>query len=256
VSEDENPAAGPDDPAGETDFIPPEPFTAWARAFDSFGGYEHADDYGEISALTLTEGEENYRSRAAEIALHYARDYGLEVFPVWWMADSRACACRDGESCMTRGKHPVDLRWPEVATSDPERAARWWRKLEPEETLPIDWRPKANVGVRTGEKHFITDIDTDGSKPGEESLARLAEQHAEAMPETLAYQTGGGGRQYVLLVPDGTEVRNSASALAAGIDVRGYNGYGILPPSVSGKGEYLMLADRSPDVPAPGWEAD
>src|ERR1700683_5576701 len=141
------------------------------------------------------------------------------------MATPLACACRDGESCLSAGKHPCDLRWPEMATADPKQAARWWRPLEPGETLPVDWRPQANVGAVMGEKYFITDVDTDAGKQGEESLARLVAEHGEAMPATLTYQTGGGGRQYVLLVPEGIEVRSSASKLASGIDIKGYNGY-------------------------------
>jgi hypothetical protein len=252
---------GPENEQDEPDRIPPEPFTAGERmlAFDSQGtllGLEYAEDYRNIEPWELTEAQEDYRDRAYEAVLHYARDYGLEIFPVSWMKNAVACACRDGESCVNPGKHPVDLRWPEVATSDPERAARWWRKLGPGDAL-TDWRPAANIGYRTGIRHFTTDIDTDDGKPGEESLARLIEQGGgKAMPLTLTWQTGGGGRQYVTLVPEGIEVRSSASKLAPGIDIRGFNGYGILPPSRSGKGEYLMLADRSPDVQCPPWEAD
>ena len=216
---------------------------------------EYADDFRNYEPWELTEAEEDYRRRAEEMALHYARDYGMSLIPVYWMATPLACACRSGESCQTPGKHPVDLRWPEMATSDPEQAARWWRKLGPGDKL-IDWRPRANIGAMMSGKHFITDIDVGEGKPGDVSLARLVAEHGEDLPATLMWQTGGGGRQCMTLVPEGIEVRNSASALAPGIDIRGYNGYGILPPSVSGKGEYRMLTDRSPDVQAAGWEAD
>ena len=184
--------------------------------------------------------------------------YRLEIFPVHWMKDEQTCSCVQGALCDPRsmGKHPVDLRWPEVASDDPEHAARWWRPPEPDQTFPSDWRPRANIGYRTGGGRFITDVDTDDGKPGADSLAGLIDQGCEEMPATLCYRTGGGGTQYIMLAPDGIEVRNSASKIAPGIDIRGYNGYGILPPSRSGKGEYLMIADRSPDVPCPAWEAD
>jgi hypothetical protein len=209
---------------------------------------------GDVDPNELSETEEAYRAAAYEAVLHYTRDFGLSVFPLYWMAGPVACACRDGESCMNPGKHPCDLRWPEMATSDPEQAARWWRPPEPGVILPVDWRPWANIGFLTGERRFVTDIDTDAGKAGERSLAQLIEQGGgEPMPPTLTYQTGGGGRQYVLLVPEGIEVRSSASKIASGIDIKGLRSYGILPPSRSGKGPYLMLDDRSPDVPPTGW---
>jgi hypothetical protein len=84
----------------EPDSIPP-PFTAGARAFD----YEYADDFRDFGPAELTEAEEDYRSRAYEAALHYARDYGLSLIPVWWMADKMTCARRDDESCVSQGKY-------------------------------------------------------------------------------------------------------------------------------------------------------
>ena len=69
------------------------------------------------------------------------------------------------------------------------------------------------------------------------------------MPHTLLYQTGGGGRQHVMLIPDGTEARNSVSELGDNLDIRGVRGYGIAPPSVSGKGEYVTVIDAAPEYP-------
>ena len=244
---------GPDGPAGQDEPWPPDipALTVGGRAFEFSGDYR-----GNISALELTEAEEDYRRQAHEAVRHYAGDRGLSLIPVWWMASQYACACRDGESCPSPGKHPCDLRWPEVATSDPEQAARWWRQLEPGETLPVDWRPQANVGVVTGEKYFILDVDTDAGKQGEASLARLVAEGGEAMPATLTYRTGGGGRQHIMAIPEGIEVRSSNSKLADGIDVKGVRSYGILPPSRSGKGEYVMISDLPPDVHPPAWLAD
>ena len=226
--------------------------------------FDYADDFqGDLTPdpWHLTEDEERYRAEAYEKVLHYTRDYGLAILPVHWMASETACSCRQGELCdlgnngKGMAKHPCDLRWPEVATSDPEQAARWWRPPQPGEPA-TDWRPRANVGYRTGGRRFTTDVDTDDGKPGAASLARLEEQGGEKMPVTLTYRTGGGGTQYVTLAPEGVEVRNSASKIAPGIDLRGYNGFCILPPSRSAKGEYVMLIDVCPDVPCAGWEAD
>ena len=224
---------------------------------------EYADDFGDpkyaSSPWDLSEDEERYRAAAYEAVLHYTRDYHVAVLPVWWMKHEQTCACVQGALCdpKSMGKHPCDLRWPEAASDDPEHAARWWRPPEPDQTFTTDWRPRANVGIAMRGKHFITDIDVDAGKQGEESLARLIDEHGgEEMPATLTWQTGGGGRQRVTLAPEGVDVRNSGSEIAPDIDIRGFNGYGIAPPSVSGKGPYIMLTDVSPDAPCPEWEAD
>lgn len=241
------PAMVEDEPLGQ---VAPAAQHSLAAGYD----WDYADDWrGHIDAAELTEAEEDYRRRAEEMALHYARDYSLAIIPVWPMASKVACACRQGELCEAPGKHPYDTGWPETATSDPEQAARWWRKLGPGDKL-IDWRPLANIGIAMKGKHFITDVDVDAGKQGDASLERLVEQGGgEAMPDTMSWQTGGGGRQSVLLAPEGVEIRNSASKIAPDIDIKAPGGYGIAPPSVSGKGEYRMLSDISPDVLPPGW---
>ena len=220
---------------------------------------EYSEDFGSYtsSPWDLTEDEEAYRAEAYAFALHYARDYHLAVLPVWWVRDEQTCACPAGVWCESIAKHPCDVKWPAAASDDPEHAARWWRPPEPDQTIPCDWRPRANVGVAMRRKHLITDIDVGEGKHGEESLARLIAEHGgEEMAPTLEWQTGSGGRQRVTLAPGGADVRNSASAIAPGIDIRGFNGFGVAPPSRSAKGEYLMRVDISPDVPTPEWEAD
>jgi hypothetical protein len=226
-----------------------------AITVDSSFGFEYADDYvGNVSADQLTEAEEQYRREAYQAVLHYARDFRIPVFPVWWMrADS--CACPAGARCDNPGKHPCDLQWPDQATDDPDQAARWWRPRDPAQDGGEDWRPRANLGLAMGHDHFVLDIDISDVKTGDETMAALVSHHGQDLPHTLTYQTGSGGRQFVMLIPPGTEVRNSASELGSFLDIRGYHGYGIAPPSVSGKGPYRVVADTTP-APPPGWLAE
>ena len=218
---------------------------------DEFG---FADDFGVIRDPTeLSPEDEDYRRRAYAAVAHYARDYQLKCFPVWWADLDGTCACPEGINCSNKGKHPIDFGWPEVATSDPEQAARWWRPLAVGEQL-VDWRPKSNVGLLMGDKHFLLDVDTDGGKTGDLTLGALISHHGADMPHTLMYQTGGGGRQHVMLIPDGIEVRQSISELGDFLDVKGIRSYGIAPPSRSGKGEYTGVIDAPPELP-PEWLA-
>ena len=230
------------EPSSSLEDLPPDPF-----------GY--AEDFGIIrDPAELTEAEDDYRRRAFEKAAHYAGHYGIPVFPVWWMATEYACACPEGINCSNKGKHPIDLGWPEMATNDPEQAARWWRPMAVGEKI-VDWRPRANVGLAMGDKHFLLDVDMGEGKNGDLTLGALISHHGQDMPHTLMYQTGGGGRQHVMIIPDGTEARNSVSELGDNLDIRGKRGYGIAPPSVSGKGEYVSVIDAPPNYP-PEWLAD
>ena len=235
----------PDDPPG-----PILPFTVGGDLFD------FADDYrGDTSAFELSADEEAYRSQAYAAVLHYAGDYGMEIFPVWRVVNG-ACACRDGSSCPSAGKHPVDLRWPEAATSDPERAARWWRPLDAarDQCRPTGARWPASGPGWAAVTSSSTSTPTRVSAVTSRSPALIAEHDGEYLPDTLAYQTGGGGRQHIMLVPPGIEVRSSASKLGDNLDIKGMNGYGILPPSRSGKGQYRCSPTSPPTCRRPpGW---
>jgi len=81
------------------------------------------------------------------------------------------------------------------------------------------------VGVPTGEASGIDVLDIDPRHGGDAwegaNLYRL--------PETRTHQTQSGGRH--LLFRHAQGVRNSASAIAPGVDVRGEGGYVIFPPS-------------------------
>jgi Bifunctional DNA primase/polymerase, N-terminal len=166
------------------------------------------------------------------------------------------CACPAGARCENPGKHPCDAGWPDQASDDPGQAARWWRPRDPAQDGGEDWRPRANIGLLMGDgRHFLVDVDISGDKTGDESLATLIAHHGQDLPHTLTYQTGSGGRQFVMLAPPETDVRNSVSELAAYLDIRGHHGFGIAPPSISGKGPYSIVADVAPQPP-PTWLAD
>ena len=122
------------------------------------------------------------------------------------------CTCNN-PACSSPGKHPL-LRysWKHVATNNPDKIEKW---------LGME---NINYGVATGRKTsngnrlFVIDID--------------AEDHPflDLMPrETFHYRTGSGGWHFWFQTP--YSVANSASKLAPQVDVRGYGGYVVIPPS-------------------------
>ncbi len=104
----------------------------------------------------------------------------------------------------------------------------------------------AMIGVPTGQGagFFVVDLDVKNGGQGLEWLA--ANQHR--LPRTRTHKTRSGGQHLLFQWPEGRTIRNSASRVAPGVDVRGNGGYIIAPPSP----EY-EIADASALAEAPAW---
>ena len=102
----------------------------------------------------------------AALGWYVLRTYGL-------LDDEKTCSCHLGRDCGTPGKHPIDGRWQDVATTD-ERILEDW----------FDGSRPANVSVALGEKSGIVDIewDTDEGK-------RTAEKFGLPGIQTPTYQS-------------------------------------------------------------------
>lgn len=90
---------------------------------------------------------------------------------------------------------------------------------------------------------------------GEPRLAAVSEfqRLGKELPRTLTAQTGKGSHAYFRW-PVGLELRNSASKLARGLDVRAAGGYVIVPPSVHPTGTvYEFVDEEVPVASAPEW---
>ncbi|AUA12714.1 hypothetical protein CFP59_04860 [Streptomyces malaysiensis subsp. malaysiensis] len=122
------------------------------------------------------------------------------------------------------------------------------------------WRPDANRkdGMEDGEN------GKDGAEDGKSglehgkdgtnglaALARLAREHAFAIPRTVTVLTPSGGRHLWLSGPPGLAVPNSAGRLAPGIDVRGMGGYLVGPGSYGSHGSYRLAPGCPAWDPAP-----
>jgi hypothetical protein len=156
-------------------------------------------------------------------ALDLARR-GLAVFP-----------------CQPRGKEPACSNGLLAATTDFARITRWWGCI-----------PDLNIGIATGAASGVFVLDVDGTE-GEQSLRQL-EQSNGALPPTVEAITGKGRHCYFRIGEHGA-VRNSASQIAPGLDIRGDGGYVIAPPSTHPSGRaYAWSVDSEPDyADAPDW---
>jgi hypothetical protein len=156
-----------------------------------------AEEADRLAALL--DGWDRRPARLAEAAEVYA-GWGWPVFP-----------------CTPGHKRPLVPRRAgghglHDATTDPEQVAAWWRRS-----------PQANIGIATGHRFDVLDIDPEG-------LPRWVAV-AEDLDLDVHGQVGTPrGGLHLYLTPQGG---GSAAALGrlAGWDYRGLGGYVLVPPS-------------------------
>jgi putative DNA primase/helicase len=166
--------------------------------------------------------------------LNIPDDYALwPLIEIYSVGPDGTCHCPQGANCKSPGKHPRGKDWQEGGQD------------------PADFRRGANIGTLTGEPagFWVLDID----QAGMAAMRELTDANGP-LPRTRVHQTGGGTYHYFFKMPD-FDVTNRRGSLPAGVDARGTGGQVVLPPSVSGKGEYRAL-HVNPIVDAPGWLLD
>jgi len=155
-----------------------------------------------------------------EAAIAYAEG-GWPVFPVFEPLESGGCSCGNPE-CDSPGKHPRIHGGLTAATLDKAQIREWWQRWE-----------TANIGLATA--HVLA-LDVDPRHGGDVSLTTLEHEHGP-LPETVTALTGSGGHHY--LFQQGRKLVGNAVNLGgySGLDVRGWGGYVVIPPSqhVSGQ---------------------
>lgn len=147
--------------------------------------------------------------------LDAAKDYaarGWHVFPVP-PGTKKSCKSAD---------HSDGRKWG--ATTDPAEIERDWRR----------W-PDANVGIVCGPASgfFVIEADTAAGHgiDGVGNLRALIAEHGE-LPDTIEARSPSGSWHLYFRWPVGRTIRNSASQVAPGVDVRGDGGMVVGVPSV------------------------
>ena len=133
-------------------------------------------------------------------------------------------------------KRPMTAHGFKDATRDPE-------------TIRRSFRNAAMIGIPTGEASgfFVLDLDCKNGAQGLEWLAA----HEHRLPQTRRHRTRSGGVHLLFAMPTGRTIRNSASKVGPGVDVRGTGGYIIAPPS-----DGYDVVDHAIIAEAPAWLLD
>lgn len=174
-----------------------------------------------------------------QAALRYAA-CGWRVFPLHTPTSAGRCSCGKAE-CKDVGKHPRTEHGLLDATTDEATIRHWWAR----------W-PNANLGIATGAASRLAVLDVDPENGGDDALAELERAHG-SVPQTIRALTGGNGTHFYWHHP-GLDVRikNSASQVGPGLDIRADGGYVVAPPSLHESGRrYVWDVGAHPDDLAP-----
>jgi hypothetical protein len=168
-------------------------------------------------------------------AIRYVKDRNWHVFP----------APPGEKKSYKAAQHSNGARWG--ATNNPLQVrsdfARW---------------PYAGVGVPTGPENgfWVLECDTPEGHDvdGLAALQALAAEHGALPPTLMAESPSGSVHRYFKWPSDGSlPIKNSASEIAPGVDVKGDGGMVLAPPTLRpGKGVYRWLNDL-PIAEAPAW---
>lgn len=138
------------------------------------------------------------------------------------------CTCEEwrrknkpGYVCPTPGKHPVIREWEDNATIDAATINNWWHR----------W-PWANVGVAPGRSGLLA-LDLDTYKDFYEGEKLLS----DADEQTVTNITGSGGTHLIYAMPEDAHYTNANAKLPSGIDIRGFGGQFVAPPSIHPSGQ-------------------
>jgi hypothetical protein len=166
----------------------------------------------------------NGNIKLKDAALIYV-EAGFSIIPLHWITRNR-CSC-GSQMCSSPAKHPLTQHGLKDASNDPTQVKAWWKQY-----------PKANIGVCTGQpSNGLTVIDFDLQKGAiSQGLQGLG------LPATLEVTTGNG---FHLWFRSDQEIRNSVGKLGQGIDVRGWGGYVVAPPSIHHSGQIYTFANQN-----------
>jgi hypothetical protein len=155
----------------------------------------------------------------------YARAIRGDVLPS--VHRTRMEQLPDSRGTLEAAQGYARLRLPVIPLVGKVPAVRQWQRFESTPTNLRYWfgNRRSNVGLRTGESGYLV-IDTD-SPEAEEWVST----HCEETP--MQAVSGSGSRHRYYRCPDHAEIRNRQGLFGIhGLDVRGFGGYIVLPPSV------------------------
>src|SRR3954447_18710302 len=95
-------------------------------------------------------------------------------------------------------------------------------------------QPRAGLALAMGGAKRWVCLDIDARSGGYDTLKNFEKEHG-CLPQTLTYETGGGGEHRIFRLPEGYVPRKGAKM--PGIDVLFESRYAVAPPTMHGSGK-------------------
>lgn len=137
-----------------------------------------------------------------------------------------------------RTKVPRVRRWQEVATDDVDQLTSWFTR----------W-PDSGLSLATGEESGVWVLDVDPKEGGIETLKGLVAEFGE-LPKGPRVETGTNGFHLYFANPPGLRVKTTKRVGGTGVDVRGWGGQVLLPPTGHAWDQCKLCADPEVDCPS------
>lgn len=187
-------------------------------------------DTADHNAMTLA-----YALRYSECGLHVADSYAI---------DPRTGT---GMSMSGEAKVPLGAGWQDRASDDPDQIKAFWtgKGRYPKNKAGKAWPYKRasfprNVSIVLPYGCGLFVLDEDGHE-GMKAVAELEARHG-ALPKTPDSRSGSGkGRHRIFRTS--RPIRNTASSVAPGVDIRGEGGQIIAAPSIHKTGNYYQWTE-------------
>lgn len=151
-------------------------------------------------------------------------DRGWRIIQVWGVKKTPGgllvCTCHKAEDCKkSPGKHPVQAKWGDIATSEKKIVRAW------------DWKDK-NIGIVTGVKSNLFVVDIDPKDDGMTHLTEWEKEKGIKLIDDARVITGSGGYHYYYTYPEGFGLLKNKTGILKGVDIRAEGGFVVAPPSV------------------------
>jgi hypothetical protein len=171
---------------------------------------------------SFTAPEINSMDRIDRIQLYM--DSGFIVLPTAYPVfteDRVECSCRRGINCPSIGKHPIH----NYKYIDPFN----YGSMKDLYLNTFKNNPNLNVGFKV---MGYSVLDVDNKNGGDQSLAHLLREYEINMENVISVKCSNGQHIYAT----NTDLKNTAGALADGLDIRSEGGFIVAPGSVHKSG--------------------